>query len=134
MVLLRPACQHPRQPSFVCREELPESVTAAAYESAQRQTAAVAESAFYLYERQLQRERQPELSIRLPAAAAQSPQGKGGKGGGSSKVELCIRVEYSSGVGAVGCGGSAGLHFWQQYACTDNQVGAGAASSKAASI
>lgn len=108
-----------------CREELPEGVAAAAYDSPQRQLAAVAEASFYLYERQLQRERLPELSIQLPAQPQwQQQQGQeqaaDGPGSGSKKGELCIRVEYSGGSGG---GTTSGLHFWRRYACTDNQVG-----------
>ena len=97
-------------------------MSAAAYDSPQRQVAAVAESAFYLYERQLQRERQPELLIRLPEAAAAAPPQQGGAPGRASKKgqqELVLRVEFQGGGGG---GSGAGLHFWQQYAATDNQV------------
>jgi len=98
-------------------------VIAGPYDSPQRQLAAVADSCFYLYERQLQRERQPELLIHLPdplppllvLAAAAAAGGGGGQDGKGSR-ELCIRVEYS------GRAGGAGLHFAQQFAATDNQV------------
>lgn len=96
----------------------------------QRQLAAVAQSACFLYERQLQHERQPELAIQLPA----------GPGGSSGKqAEVSLRIEYRGGSGGSsdgdgdggggdGGGGddckgpSAGLHFWERYAATDSQV------------
>ncbi|KAL4420393.1 hypothetical protein ABPG75_010049 [Micractinium tetrahymenae] len=115
------------------REELPESVTGAAYDSPGRAAGAVAEYCLYMYERQLQRERQPELTFQLPdplpplpaatpesagtAGGSRQQDGRDGKaaGGGRGK-EAVIRVEWS-------CpGGSAGLRFWQGYALTDNQV------------
>lgn len=87
----------------------------------QRQVAAVAEAALYLYERQLQRERLPELTIRLPppqpAAADKAP---GEAPGGTPKkaaAALRIRVEFSG-----GGPGAAGLHFWGRYAASDSQV------------
>lgn len=121
----------PHLPRSARREELPQSVTSAAYDSPQRQVAAVAEAAYYLYERQLQRERQPELSIRLPQEVQHQLQQQGGaaaargKGGSSSSrdTELRVRVEFRGGVAAgAGAGPPAGLHFWQQYAATDAQV------------
>lgn len=120
-------------PPATRREELPQSVTGAAYESPQRQVTAVAEAAYYLYERQLQRERQPELSIRLPAAVQQQLQQQGaaagpaardkgsGGSGGSEDSELRVRVTFSGGAAAA-AGPAVGLCFWQQYAATDAQV------------
>ena len=95
-------------------------MTAAAYESAQRGTAAVAEAAFYLYERQLQRERLPELTITLPpAAAGGGAAGAGGGGGASGQPGELLRVRVDFGGGGAGV---AGLQFWQAFAATDAQV------------
>lgn len=90
----------------------------------------MAEAALYLYERQLQRERLPELTIHLPSPAAAvdkapaagggTPGGAGGTppgSGGKREGALRIRVDFSGG-GA----GAAGLHFWGRYAATDSQV------------
>lgn len=100
-----------------CREELPESVAAAAAAGGapERQAAAVAEGAFFLYERQLQRERQPELTFRQPPAAGSqtSPGAAGGK-----REELRIRVEFA---GSAASGGG-GLRFHEGYAATDAQL------------
>lgn len=93
-------------------------MTGASYDSPHRQLAAVSDAAFYLYERQLQQERQPELSIQVPAQSQQQQVGTGPAGSGS-KDKLVIRVEYSGG----GAGSSGtGMQFWGRYSCTDNQA------------
>lgn len=114
-----------------CREELPESITGTGYDSPSRAAGAVAEYCLYMYERQLQRERQPELTFRLPdplpalpaaAAAGKSgpSEGRDGRSAGAGRGrEVAIRVEWAC------AGGSAGLRFWRDYAVTDNQVGRG---------
>jgi hypothetical protein len=110
-----------------CSEQLPDIPEPPTDEAQQqRQVASLAESAFFLYERQLQRERLPELTIQVPPqalnASTQQHNGAAGRAAkGSSSIaakhELTVRVEYGSGQG-----GSAGLHFWGRYAATDNQA------------
>ncbi len=124
------ACSPPEHINHVtyCREELPESVTGAAYDSPSRAAGAVAEYCLYLYERQLQRERQPELTFQLPdplpalpeaAGGPEHLEGRNGRAAGGRGKEVVLRVEWRS------AGGSAGLRFWRDYALTDNQVGRG---------
>ena len=57
-------------------EELPDSVTTATYATPADALAAVGDAAFFLYERVLQREREPELVITLP----DEEEGSGGAG------------------------------------------------------
>ena len=85
-----------------------------------RLLAAVGEAAYYQYERALQREREPELVVSLPAAAAeagaaegQQPRGASGAGG---QAALRVRVEYEAADPA------CGLHFFGRFAATANQV------------
>ena len=116
-----------RLPVALRREDLPDSVPLADASPAQ-QAAVTAEYCFYLYERQLQRERQPELLITLPhplpptpvegGAQAGAKAAGGSRASGKAAAEVVVRIEYSGGGG----GGGAGLRFWQQFAATDNHV------------
>ena len=80
------------------------------FSSAKDAAAKVAEYTMHEYERLLQREEEPELTITLPKTA--------GVGDMTDPLrDATLRIEYSTQAS------TSGMHFCGDYAFTDNEVG-----------